>query len=114
SDREWGVFVHTGGAVDADLGATDASAVRLSWHAARLDLFLLSGDAVRLLAAFQELTGRSGSIPDWAFGIWTSRCSYLSIADAEEVLDRFEEANCPVDVLHVDAWQEGNVWQDLS
>jgi alpha-D-xyloside xylohydrolase len=114
SDAGWGVFVNTGGRVQADLGNSDADTVRLDVEDDSLDLFLIVGPAPLLLRRYLQLTGAPARLPPWAFGVWTSRCSYFSLGEVEEVLDRYEESQCPVDVVHVDAWQVGNVWRDLS
>jgi hypothetical protein len=44
SDAGWGVLVHTGGPVRADLGATHAETVAIAIDGDELDLFLLAGD----------------------------------------------------------------------
>jgi alpha-D-xyloside xylohydrolase len=114
SDAGWGVLVNTGGPVQADLGSSQADLARLSVRAGHLDVFLITGPAPVLLSRYIQLTGAPGRLPPWTLGVWTSRCSYFSLAEIEEVLDRYEAAGCPVDVVHVDAWQVGNVWRDRS
>lgn len=115
SDAGWGLIVHTGGPVVADLGATHSESVALRIDDPdELDVLLFTGDATRLLDRYHACTGLPGALPDWAFGVWTSRCSYLSEAQLHEVLDDYAAADCPVDVVHVDAWLAGNAIADLA
>jgi alpha-D-xyloside xylohydrolase len=114
SDAGWGVLAHTGGPVRADVGATHAETAALAVDGDELDLFVLSGTGPEILAAYHALTGAPGALPVWAFGVWSSRCSYLSEAELQEVVDGYEAAGCPLDVVHVDAWVSGNVIEDLA
>lgn len=114
SDDGWGLFAHSAGPVRADLGATHADAAALALEGDELDLFVVAGDAPTLLRRYLACTGHPGALPEWAFGVWTSRCSYLSEKEIHAVLDEYEAAGCPVDVVHVDAWVAGNVLADLA
>lgn len=114
SDAGWGMFVHTAAPVRADLGAAHAEVAAVVAEGAELDLFLIAGDAPTILRRYLALTGMPGAFPSWALGVWTSRCSYLSERDIDDVLDGYEASGCPVDVVHVDAWVSGNVIEDLT
>ncbi|WP_158674711.1 glycoside hydrolase family 31 protein [Streptomyces hoynatensis] len=114
SDAGWGLFVHTGGPVTADLGATHSEAARIEVQGEELDLFLLSGDAPTLLDRYLALTGRPGPLPDWAFGVWMSRCSYFTAEEVLRTVDGLEAAGCPVDVVHVDEWLAESVLDDAA
>lgn len=114
TDTGWGVFAHTGAPVTADLGATHADVAAVAVPGPGLDLFVLAGDPTTLLRRYLALTGRPGRFPAWALGVWTSRCSYLSAAEIDGVVRRYEDADCPLDVVHVDAWVTGNVIKDLT
>lgn len=114
SDGGWGVFANTGEPVRADLGATYEAAAALELPGGELDVFFYLGTGPQILRGHQQVTGRPGSFPDWALGVWTSRCSYVTTDEVVGILDRYAEADCPVDVVHVDAWQTGNVLDDFS
>ncbi len=114
SDAGWGVFAHTGAPVTADVGATHGEAAAFAVPGAGMDLFLLTGDPVTILQRYLALTGKPGSFPEWALGTWTSRCSYLSADELIDVADGYAAADCPLDVIHVDAWVKGNVIKDLT
>ncbi|WP_086024500.1 glycoside hydrolase family 31 protein [Streptomyces sp. AA0539] len=109
SDAGWGLFAHTGGPVDADLGATHSEAARIEIHGEDLDLFLISGDAPTILDRYLTLTGRPHPLPDWAFGVWMSRSSYFTAEEMVATVDELRAADCPVDVIHADEWLAGNV-----
>jgi alpha-D-xyloside xylohydrolase len=114
TDAGWGVFAHTGAPVTADLGATHADVAAVAVPGAGLDLFVLRGDAPALLRRYLAVTGLPGRFPEWGFGVWTSRCSYLSAEEIDDVVRHYEAADCPLDVVHVDAWVKGNVIKDLT
>jgi alpha-D-xyloside xylohydrolase len=111
SDAGWGAWAHTGAPVRLDVAATHPSLVALEVPGPVLDVFVYLGDPLR---QHQAVTGLPGALPDWALGVWTSRCSYLSAAEVSRVLDSYDAADCPVDVVHVDAWPTGNVVKDLT
>ncbi|MDQ1437164.1 MAG: alpha-D-xyloside xylohydrolase [Acidimicrobiaceae bacterium] len=110
----WGVLCPSGGPVVADVGATHSETAFVGTEDDVLDLFVLRGEPLDLLRQYHALSGLPGRFPEWALGLWTSRCSYLSEAEIAEVLDGYEAADCPVDVVHVDAWVAGNVIEDLA
>jgi alpha-D-xyloside xylohydrolase len=114
TDGGWGLFAHTGAPVTADLGATHADVAAVAVPGPGADLFVLTGDPRALLQRYLALTGLPGRFPEWALGVWTSRCSYLSAGEVEEVVASYAEADCPLDVVHVDAWVQGNVIKDLT
>jgi alpha-D-xyloside xylohydrolase len=114
SDAGWGIWAHSGGPVRFDAGATHASTLVVEVAGETLDLFGYTGDGPEVVAAHQSVTGMPGRFPDWGLGVWTSRCSYLTAAEVENVVAGYRAADCPVDVVHVDAWQTGNVMVDLS
>jgi len=114
SDAGWGLFAHTGAPVTADLGSTHADTAALAVPGEGLDLFVLTGDPQTLLRRYLAVTGMPGRFPEWALGVWTSRCSYLSAAEVQQVVQGYVDADCPLDVVHVDAWVKGNVIKDLT
>lgn len=114
TDSGWGVFAHTGEPVTADLGSTHADVAAVAVPGPAIDLFVIVGEPVELLQRYLALTGRPGRFPSWALGVWTSRCSYLSATEVEQVVEAYEQADCPLDVVHVDAWVKGNVIRDLT
>jgi len=111
SDAGWGAWAHTGAPVRMDVAATHPSLVALEVPGPVLDVFVYLGAPLR---QHQAVTGLPGALPDWALGVWTSRCSYLTASEVSEVLDGYDDAGCPVDVVHVDAWPTGNVVKDLT
>jgi alpha-D-xyloside xylohydrolase len=115
SDAGWGLFAKTGGPAVADMGATHAEVASLAIDDEDLDLFVIVGDGpTDVLARYLALTGLPRRFPEWALGVWSSRCSYLSEDELHEVVRGYRDADCPVDVVHVDAWVEGNVIAELT
>lgn len=42
-----------------------------------------------------------------------SRATYLSLEEMLAVVDDLHDADCPIDVIHIDAWMTGNVFRDF-
>ncbi|MBM7783924.1 glycoside hydrolase family 31 protein [Tenggerimyces flavus] len=114
SDAGWGLYLHSSGATAADLGATHTDIAAFLVPTNEIDVFVYSGTPEEILRQHQGVTGTSPVPPDWAFGVWMSRCSYLSETHVDAIVDELQAAGCPVDVIHVDAWVSGNVIDDLS
>src|SRR2546423_843584 len=81
SDAGWGVLCHTGAPMLADLGATHGEAATFSVDGDELDLFVFTGSPVEIMQGDHAVTGLPGRFPEWALGVWTSRCSYFTAAE---------------------------------
>ena len=57
-----------------------------------------------------QITGQIPMIPQWAFGFWMSKCSYMSRKEVEDVVADAEKFGIGIDVIHIDGWQR----QDMS
>jgi alpha-D-xyloside xylohydrolase len=110
----WGLLLGTGGPVLADVGAEDPALARFVALGREVEVTVLGGDPPALLRSYADLTGRVGEWPDWAFGTWMSRASYMNAAEIHGVLDALQGSGCPVDVVHVDAWLAGNVFREFT
>jgi alpha-D-xyloside xylohydrolase len=114
SPEGWGLLVHTGGTVTMDIGDTAGDVLSVMWRGGELDLFVFEGTPHEILSRYHRVTGEPGTVPGWALGTWMSRCSYFSEAEIHQMLDEAEAAGCRIDVVHVDAWQTGEVLVDLA
>lgn len=106
STRGYGVFVHHASKIVYELGFPSAVTGSFRVDDPYLDYFLIYGPGPKqILARYADLTGRAPLPPLWSFGIWLSRCMYMSRLEAEEVVERARELDIPMDVLHLDpAW----------
>lgn len=68
-----------------------------------------SKDYKKLLQQYLQLTGQIPMIPQWAFGFWMSKCSYMSRKEIEDVVDKAEQLGVGIDVIHIDGWQKPNM-----
>lgn len=111
SDAGWGLFVDTGAPVLLDARGP----VELVVLDANPTVTALAGTPRGILEQYTELTGRAPARwPDWAFGVWMSRATYVSAAEVTGVVRDLRGADCPVDVVHVDAWMTGNVFRHFT
>lgn len=114
TDDGWGIFVHAGAPLLADLAHAHGETLALQGEMTVLDAFIFVGSAPEILSAYHTVTGLPGSFPDWGLGVWTSRCSYLNAAEVRTVIEEYKTAGCPIDVVHIDAWGEGNLMHELT
>lgn len=103
----YGMFLHTSAPVTCDFGHTFNGTNALMCGDDELDLFVFLGSPEEILAEYTRLTGRSPVPPLWSFGLWMSRCTYLSEEQVREVAAKLRSNKIPCDVLHLDTgWFE--------
>ncbi len=103
SSAGYGIVVHAAGRVLWEIGTPSHETLTVAAAGDVLDLYLLAADTPReMLAAFYALAGNPGTVPDWALGIWMSRCQYRGRAEVEDVARRLDALHFPWDVLHLD------------
>jgi alpha-D-xyloside xylohydrolase len=101
----WGTFINTSGTTTHGVGHPDWShrsyAVMVEEEA--LDLFLFAGETpAAIIDRYTQLTGRPAPVPRWSLGLWVSRASYQTPADAIAVAARLRERRIPADVMTLD------------
>ncbi len=117
SSRGYGLFVNSTARVDFDLGATSALSAALAVDAAELDYFIIHGPALNdVLRRYWRLTGTPPLPPRWSFGFWSSRNSYKSRGEVEEIARGYRARGIPCDVVHLDPWWMGGEenWCNLT
>ena len=107
SSRGYGVFYHTSCPMTLDFGCEYAQAQTAYMGDEAIDLFFFVGTPKEILGAYTDLTGKSLLPPVWSFGLWMSRITYQSEAEAREVARELKEHRIPCDVIHLDTgWFE--------
>lgn len=107
----WGLVVYSGAPVFLDLSGR--AQVLVVDPELRTQTF--EGAPREILTAYSQATGAVPlDWPDWAFGTWMSRATYLTAQEMLAVVTDLQDAGCPVDVVHIDAWMTGNVFRDFT
>ncbi|MFW6268575.1 MAG: TIM-barrel domain-containing protein [Bacillota bacterium] len=107
SSRGYGMFVHTSTPLTFDFGNSYDSVNTIYLGDEYLDLFIFLGEPKDILSEYTALTGRSSVPPLWSFGLWMSRITYESEAEARNVAEKLRENEVPSDVIHLDTgWFE--------
>jgi alpha-D-xyloside xylohydrolase len=107
SSQGYGMFVHTSAPLTFDFGRSYDGANTIFLGDDELDLFVFFGTPKEILSEYTALTGRSPVPPLWSFGLWMSRITYTSEAEAREVARGMREHRIPCDVIHLDTgWFE--------
>lgn len=114
STAGWGIYLNTANRAFADLGATHSDIAAFAVPGNSLDISYFAGSGPEILQQLWRLTGSPAPLPDWAFGVWSGRCSYVTEQQIHDRLDEYRDAHCPVHVVHVDAWQTGDIMTELA
>ncbi|KFX94002.1 hypothetical protein O988_06524, partial [Pseudogymnoascus sp. VKM F-3808] len=99
-----------------DMGLSEAGTIGFSTEENFMDYFIIEGQTPKdiLKQYTNDLTGTSPLPPVWAFGLWLSRNSYQSWGVVDQVLEKADEVELPMDVIHLDtAWFQEDWNADL-
>ena len=103
SSRGWGLFLHSSFRSYWEVGSFSYISGSCCMEDDKLDAFLFFGDGFKeLIKIYTGLTGRPQPVPDWALGVWMSRCQYENMEQAEAAMDGLRERDIPADVIHLD------------
>lgn len=116
STKGYGLFVHTGNGLNANIGQRFSKAYSLVTDDEEMDYFFINGpDITTILQGYTWLTGKAPLPPKWSYGFWISKISYGSRREVEELAIRFREEEIPCDVIHIDTnWFEHDWLCDYS
>lgn len=107
SSKSYGMFIHSSAPMTLDFGHEYDAANTIYLDDDALDVFFFFGGPKEVLSEYTRLTGRSPVPPLWSFGLWMSRITYESEAEAREVARKLREHEIPCDVIHLDTgWFE--------
>jgi alpha-D-xyloside xylohydrolase len=118
SSRGYGVFIDTPERVELEIGSERCCRVQTSVEGQRLRWFIIHGPSPReILRKYAILTGASGSLPSWSFGLWLST-SFTTSYDEKTVnsfLSGMKARDIPVEVFHFDCfWLKAFQWCDFE
>jgi alpha-D-xyloside xylohydrolase len=106
----YGVFVHTTASATAWVGSRSANEVQLAIDDDVLDYVVFVGSVREILGDYTTLTGRAPMPPDWTFGWWQSRATYVSADETLGVVRDLRAAGFPLDVIHLDTCWFSKDW----
>ena len=108
SNRGWALLIHSTARIHFDLGYRSTISAGFGVEDEELDYFLIGGARPPdLLRRYWDLTGTPPVPPKWSFGFWSSRCSYRSRAEVEEIAAEYRRRGIPCDVIHLDPYWMG-------
>ncbi|KAI0540275.1 glycoside hydrolase family 31 protein [Xylaria digitata] len=117
SSRGYGIFIDTPGKVDLEIGSERCSRVQTSVEAQRLKWYIIYGPTPKdVLRRYSILTGKSGKVPSWSFGLWltTSFTTNYDEATVNSFLEGMKERDTQVDIFHYDCfWMKAFTWTDF-
>jgi len=105
SSEGWGAFLHSSFRSLWEVGSFSYVSGSCATEDDKLDLFLFLGprqDYKSLIERYTALTGRPRPVPDWALGLWMSRCQYKNATEAEAAMEGLRNRGIPADVIHLD------------
>lgn len=118
SDAGYGVFVNHPEHVSFEVGSEVNTRVQFSVSGQKLEYFVIYGPTPKdILRKYTALTGRAPQVPAWSYGLWLST-SFTTDYSEETVngfVDRMEELELPLSVIHFDCyWMRPSHWCDFT
>ncbi|GAO75756.1 glycoside hydrolase family 31 protein [Meiothermus ruber] len=101
-DRAWGLLLDESFPSLFDLGFSHPAEARLAVAGPTLDLYLLEGSLLEVVAGLTRLTGRPPMPPLWALGYHQCRYSYADEASVREVVEQFAAHELPLEAVWLD------------
>jgi len=107
STQGYGILFHSTACIEHMVGDPDISRASYVFKVkdSELDFFIIYGPSLKkVLKTYHNLTGEPEIPPQWAFGLWMSRCYFHNRQTAEEVARKLRELDIPTDVLVFDGY----------
>lgn len=102
SPRGWGLFFCTNHSIQADIGSSTYISACFRVEEPEIDLFLLPGGPGDIMRHYWKLTGSPPLVPEWAMGVWWSRCMYRDASEVFEVIENLEKHGLEGSVISLD------------
>lgn len=100
---KFGVFFDTPSRVVFNIDVNDSKIVEVIAETDSLRLYIFTGDGCYdIVKKFRNMIGKSFIPPLWAFGFCQSRWGYKTAEDVSEVVDKYRQANIPLDSVCMD------------
>lgn len=114
----YGVFINHPERVSLEVGSEINTRVQFSVPGQKLEYILIYGPTPKdILRKYTALTGRAPQVPAWSYGLWLST-SFTTDYSEETVngfVDKMEELQLPLSVLHFDCyWMRPSHWCDFT
>ncbi len=101
--RSIGVYIDTPGIISFDMGYTKLDELLITFEDFNADVYVIDeGSALDIVRQFRKIIGRSYIPPKWAFGFGQSRWSYMTEDEVREVVDEYDKAGIPIDMIYLD------------
>lgn len=114
----YGVFINHTERVSLEVGSEINTRVQFSVPGQKLEYLVIYGPTPKdILRKYTALTGRAPQVPTWSYGLWlsTSFTTDYSEATVNGFVDRMEELQLPLSVVHFDCyWMRPSHWCDFT
>lgn len=114
----YGVFINHPEHVSLEVASEINTRVQFSVPGQQLEYFVIYGPSPKdILRKYTALTGRAPQVPAWSYGLWlsTSFTTDYSEATVNGFVDKMEELELPLSVIHFDCyWMRPSHWCDFT
>ena len=107
STRGYGILINSTACIKHAVGDPDVSRATymVEIEDTEMDYFVIVNSSFKsILRRSHDLTGEAAVPPQWAFGLWMSRCYFHNRQTAEEVAQKLRTLDIPTDVLVFDGY----------
>lgn len=99
----FGAYFDDPGAVEFDLGYTDAARAAITSPEGNVSLYIIEEDSLRaIVRAFRGIIGRSYLPPKWGFGYIQSRWGYATEEEVRTITAEHRKRHIPLDGVSMD------------
>ncbi|MEW6040665.1 MAG: glycoside hydrolase family 31 protein, partial [Elusimicrobiota bacterium] len=115
STKGYGIFVNSSFETNFDTGKEKPNEFSFTVNNCCLDyFFIFSPDLKKVLQNYTSLTGKSPLPPEWVFGPWMSKNSYISQQEVLEVVSKSKELDIPASAIVLEAWKKQDEWNKFN
>jgi len=108
SSRKYMLVFDNSASGNVDLGATEKDILQFDAAGGRTAYLVVAGASYpALLEQYVNATGKQPLPPRWAFGNYASRFGYHTEAETRAVVDKFKQADFPLDAVVLDLYWFG-------
>lgn len=107
--QTFGLFFETPSKIEFDVGFTSSKLFTVKTGDTGVNLFVITPEAgkeeselVNIVRQFRKMIGQSYIPPRWGFGFQQSRWGYRNEKDVRQVVQKYKEANIPLDSICLD------------
>lgn len=102
-EKQFGIFIDHASKIKYDIAYTQNNTITITLDSNSFIIYVIEDTNTKnIVCSFRKLIGTSYIPPKWAFGYQQSRWGYKSLSEIQQVVEKFEKHQLPIDVINLD------------